>query len=46
MASFVNDADDPDVQLALAAVKVYDVPNVAPLITPPAPTLKPDGDDV
>ena len=46
MAAFVNDADDADVQLAFAAVKLYDVPAIAPLIAPPAPTVKPDGVDV
>ena len=46
IAAFVNDADEADVHVELAAVNVYDVPIVAPDIAPPVPTVKPDGLDV
>ena len=42
-AAFVNDADAAEVQVVFAAVKVYDVPAVAPEMAPPAPTVNPAG---
>ena len=46
IVTFVNPAEATEVQLPLSTVSVYAVPNVIPLIAPPAPVVGPAGVNV